>query len=190
MAAGAGHFAVVGKGLLGMPTFAATPTVYLIFGVLAFIPFAFLMVILYTTSGVTIPFLKARLSRGPSQMIALMQKNGMMAFVPGKYYSGSGVVETAHDGSYFQVGEGVYYASGVPISIAFEDYGINLTPEFVAAAHIQKYQGVENYKQMVEEMDMPEGMQVFDVDTEGDSQEDGQPGAAQTSDNTGNGGNQ
>lgn len=187
MPAGAGHFEVVGTGVLGMPTFAATPTIYLIFGLLAFIPFAGLMMILYTTAGVTIPFLKARLSRGPSQMIALMQKNGMMAFIPGKYYSGSGVVETKHDGSYFQVGEGVYYASGVPISIAFEDYGINLTPEFIAAAHIQKYEGIENYQQMAENLNMPEGMQVFDVDTESDEEDD--PGAAQSPQNNGNGGN-
>lgn len=175
MAAGAGHFEVVGKGLLGMPTFAATPTVYLIFGLLAFLPFAFLMTILYTTSGVTIPFLKARLSRGPSQMIALMQKNGMMAFIPGKYYSGAGVVETPHDGSYFQVGEGVYYASGVPISIAFEDYGINLTPEFIAATHQLKYNGVENYRQMVDQVDMPESMQVYSDEEEDDSDQQQDP---------------
>jgi len=38
MAAGYGAFEVVGKGLLGMPTVAATPTMYLITGLLVFLP--------------------------------------------------------------------------------------------------------------------------------------------------------
>jgi len=155
MAAGAGHLAVVGKGLLGMPTFAATPTVYLIAGMLMFLPTMALLIIVWTTGGVTFPFLKARLSRGNSHIVGLVQKNGVLAFIPGKYKAGAGIVETPHDGSYFQVGEGVYYASGVPVSISYEDFGINLTPEFVASCSILKNNGYENISEAWEEMQMP-----------------------------------
>lgn len=152
MAAGAGHLEVVGKGLLGMPTVAATPTVYLITMLLLFIPTAALVIIMFTTSGVTMPYLKARLSRGNNHIVALIQKNGGLAFIPGEYKAGSGIVETAHDGSYFQTGEGVYYASGVPTSISYEDFGINLTPEFIASCSILKNEGYENITEVWQDL--------------------------------------
>lgn len=156
MASGSGAFEVVGTGLLGMPTFAATPTIYLIAGLLIFLPVMALLTIFWTTGGVTFPFLKARLSRGNSHIVALIQKNGAMAFIPGQYKAGAGLVETPHDGSYFQTGEGVYYNSGVPISISYEDFGLNLTPEFVASCSILKNEGYENISEVWENMNVPE----------------------------------
>jgi len=139
----------IGTGALGLPVFACGPACYGIGIGMFMIPTGMLMVVAFATGAVTFPFLKAKLMN--QSVITLVKRNGKLSFVPGDYKTGSATIETKNDGSYFMLQGAMYNTAGVPTGLAFEDYGVSLTPEFIAACSILDRKGISNYDEMIKE---------------------------------------
>jgi len=132
-----------------LPAFAFTPTFVWSLIASLFILFIPIMIIVALTSGVTFPFMKARLLK--RHIIALVKKNGELDFVAADYKSGSSTAETDEYGDFYLVSDGIYRAAGATLSISFESYGVNLTGDLIVSSNKLKSEGFDSYGEIERE---------------------------------------
>lgn len=85
-------------------------------------------------------WLKARMKS--SHLILLAKRTGELQPVPGKYRTGTGMIETKNHGMYLMLPSAKYIFSGVTCGLAYEDSGVTLPENYVKGANILRSEGV------------------------------------------------
>jgi len=108
---------------------------------LSAIPVVVCLVIVFLGGNPLLAIFKAKLMKTP--LIILATKRRTLEFIAEK--KSSDTVEDKQYGTFFVNPEGIFVTkNGIPAGIAWEDFGILLTPEFVASTAQLKAQGINS----------------------------------------------